>query len=94
MTTQVGIDKEIKKLLDLVSVLVIVIVVMINMNEQIKKLLDKGYSHEAIAMDCGGPVGTAEYYKVLNELDPHRPIGCPHCGELCFGTGDCNCRDS
>jgi hypothetical protein len=93
MTTQAGIDKEIKKLLDLVSVLVIVIVVMINMNEQIKKLLDKGYSHCAIAMHCGGPVGTPAYYKVLNELDPHRPIGCPHCGELCFGTGDCNCRD-
>jgi hypothetical protein len=63
-------------------------------DKQIKKLLDKGYSHEAIAMFCGGPVGTAEYYKVLNELDPHRTIGCPHCGEPCFGTGDCNCQDS
>jgi ribosomal protein L34E len=63
------------------------------MDEHIKKLLDKGYSHCAIAMDCGGPVGTTEYYKVLNELDPQRPVGCPYCGELCFGTGDCNCRD-
>jgi hypothetical protein len=94
MTTQAEINKEIKKLLDFVSVLVIVIVGIINMDEQIKKRLDKGYSHCAIAMFCGGPVGTAEYYKVLNELDPDRPIGCPHCGELRFGTGDCNCRDS
>jgi hypothetical protein len=94
MTTQAEINKEIKKLLDFVSVVVIVIVGIINMDEQIKKLLDKGYSHCAIAMECGGPVGTADYYKVLNELDPHRPIGCPHCGKPCFGTGDCNCRDS
>lgn len=63
------------------------------MNPQIKTLLDKGYSPVAIAMYCGGPVGTVEYYKVLNKLDPNRPRGCPHCGELCFGTGDCNCKD-
>jgi hypothetical protein len=63
------------------------------MNERIKELLSKGYSSVAIAMDCGGPVGTTEYYRVLNELDPNRPRGCPYCGELCFGTGDCNCRD-
>lgn len=63
------------------------------MNERIKELLSKGYSPVAIAMDCGGPVGTKEYYRVLNELDPNRPVGCPHCGELCFGTGDCNCQD-
>jgi hypothetical protein len=63
------------------------------MNERIKELLSKDYSHVAIAMDCGGPVGTTEYYRVLNELDPHYRIGCPYCGELRFGTGDCNCRD-
>ena len=63
------------------------------MNERIKELLTKGYSPVSIAMDCGGPVGTTEYYKILDMLDPNRPIGCPNCGELCFGTGDCNCRD-
>ena len=47
------------------------------MNERIKTLLDKGYSPVAIAMDCGGPVGTVEYYKVLNELEPNRSRGCP-----------------
>lgn len=63
------------------------------MNKRVKELLSNGYSPVAIAMDCGGPVGTKEYYKVLNELDPNHKTGCPHCGELCFGTGDCNCME-
>ncbi len=60
---------------------------------QIRQYLDRGYSHEAIAMYCGGPVGTMEYYAMLDYLDPNRKTGCPYCGELRFGTGDCNCRD-
>ena len=63
------------------------------MNEQIQELLNKGYSPQAIAMAHGGPVGTREYYDLLNQLEPDRTIGCPYCGELCFGTGDCNCQD-
>jgi hypothetical protein len=41
MTTRVEIDKEIKKLLDFVSIVVIVIVGMINMNERIQKLSEQ-----------------------------------------------------
>ena len=32
------------------------------MNEQIRELLNKGYSPQVIAMAYGGPVGTKEYY--------------------------------
>jgi predicted nucleic acid-binding Zn-ribbon protein len=63
------------------------------MNNQIKELLAKGYSVGAIAMACGGPVGTKEYYDLLNKLEPNRPTGCPYCGEFVLGTGDCNCND-
>lgn len=63
------------------------------MNERIKELIDRGYSPEAIAMAEGGPVGTKEYYNLLHKLAPNRTIGCPQCGQLCFGTGDCNCQD-
>ena len=63
------------------------------MNERVRELLNKGYSPQVIAMTHGGPVGTREYYDLLNQLEPDRTIGCPYCGELCFGTGDCNCQD-
>lgn len=63
------------------------------MEQQIRELLDKGYSPLAIAMAVGGPVGTVEYYRVLEKLDPQCGSGCPRCGEPCFGTGDCNCQD-
>ncbi len=63
------------------------------MKERIKELLAKGYSPGAIAMYEGGPAGTLEYHRVLKQLDPNCGKGCPHCGELCFGTGDCNCKE-
>lgn len=63
------------------------------MNERIRELLNKGYSPQVIAMTCGGPVGTREYYDLLNQLEPNRTVGCPYCGEPRFGTGDCNCQD-
>lgn len=63
------------------------------MNERIRELLDRGYSTVAIAMYVGGPVGTLEYHRVLKQLDPGWGKGCPHCGEPCFGTGDCNCHE-
>ena len=63
------------------------------MNERIRELLDKGYSPAAIAMYVGGPVGTREYHSVLKQLDPNFGKGCLRCGELCFGTGDCNCHE-
>ena len=44
-------------------------------------------------MYVGGPVGTLEYHRVLRQLDPNLGKGCPHCGELRFGTGDCNCLE-
>jgi len=60
----------------------------------IQKLLDNGYSYVAIAMTYGGPVGTKEYHALLKQLDPNYGKGCPACGQLCFGTGDCNCMDT
>lgn len=63
------------------------------MNDCIHELLAKGYSPGAIAMYVGGPVGTLEYHRVLKQLDPDCGRGCPHCGELRFGTGDCNCME-
>jgi hypothetical protein len=63
------------------------------MNERIQELLAGGYSPGAIAMYVGGPVGTLEYHRVLRQLDPNLGKGCPHCGELRFGTGDCNCLE-
>ena len=63
------------------------------MNERIQEMLAKGYSPLAIAMACGGPVGTLEYHNILKQLDPNWGRGCPHCGEPCFGTGDCNCME-
>ena len=62
--------------------------------QRIKELQDKGFSPLAIAMDVGGPVGTAEYYDVLKQVDPTwGRLGCVRCGELCLGTGDCNCGE-
>lgn len=61
--------------------------------ECVKKWLDSGYSPVAVAMICGGPVGTEEYHRVLRELDHGWGKGCPRCGEPCLGTGDCNCGD-
>jgi hypothetical protein len=63
------------------------------MDEKIKELLDKGWSPLRIAMNCGGPVGTMEYYNVLKQVDPNFGKGCPYCGEPRFGTGDCNCME-
>jgi hypothetical protein len=63
------------------------------MNERICELLAKGYSPGAIAMYVGGPVGTLEYHRVLKQLNPNCDKGCSHCGELRFGTGDCNCME-
>lgn len=63
------------------------------MIQRIQELIRLGYSPVAIAMACGGPVGTKEYYDLLNQLAPGRTLGCPVCGEYCFGTGDCNCMD-
>lgn len=63
------------------------------MNKRIRDMIAKGYSPIAIAMDCGGPVGTLEYHNVLKQLDPTWGQGCPYCGEPRFGTGDCNCME-
>lgn len=64
------------------------------MNEQIREMMSKGYSPVAIAIALGGPVGTMEYHSLLKQLDPNWGNGCPYCGELCFGTGNCNCMDT
>lgn len=60
---------------------------------EIKELLARGYSPDAIAIMSGGPVGTTAFYNVLRNLKAFH-AGCPHCGATCFGTGDCNCRDT
>jgi hypothetical protein len=63
------------------------------MEDSIRKLLDQDYSPVAIAMKLGGPVGSSGYYKVL-KLAGGLQIGCPNCGQLCFGTGNCDCIET
>lgn len=63
------------------------------MKDPIQNLLDKGFSPVSIAIRLGGPVGTNKYYEVLKQAGGFT-VGCPYCGEPCFGTGDCNCMDT
>lgn len=63
------------------------------MKDPVQNLLDKGFSPVAIAIRLGGPVGTKEYFEVL-KLAGGFTVGCPYCGESCFGTGNCNCMDT
>ena len=57
-------------------------------------LLQKNYSLTAVIMDMGYGVGTEDYYTAIAELGFKLEVGCPRCGEPCFGTGDCNCGDN
>lgn len=57
-----------------------------------KKMLNNGYSFVAVAMEFG-PVGSHEYYEARQALGDALATGCPHCGEVCMGTGDCNCQE-
>lgn len=61
-------------------------------DKQAKELIEQGYSPCAVAM-CFGAVGTAEYYEAYKKYGGNISGRCPNCGDVCFGTGDCNCTE-
>ena len=57
-----------------------------------KEMIACGYSIAAISMKYG-PVGSSEYYDAKKRLGGDVSGECPNCGEICMGTGDCDCQE-